>query len=271
MAGKTFNPNVPIDSIIRLPQVRKQFDEDALTDLGSTVREHGVQVPVLLQKRDGQLYLVDGERRIRAAIAAEQKTVPAIIESELSDIDAVVRQILVNWQREDVAPIDLAQRIDHLMKQTNWSAAQVAEKFGKSRAAITRLLAVLELPPAIQELVQAGKVPVSSAYDISLTENPEQQIELANQVVQGMTRDALSAARRAACRPTPEVNGATPARVTAKLSGNRSVTVCAAGLTLESFISTLKELLEHGRDAQRKGLALGTFQKILLDTAKISK
>lgn len=271
MSKKTYADTL-IDNIVCPTQAREHFDAEAQAGLDMTVREHGVKVPVLLYRRDGKLYLKDGARRIRAAKAAGLKSVPAVIEeSDVSDMDALLDQFIVNCQREDLTPPEKAKVIDAAIRN-GASAAQVAAKLGVSNATVTRLLAVLALSQPIQDRVASGDIPLSSAYEIARVENPDEQARLADEVAGGLTRDALTGARKASHRtPGKHISPDAPSRVTAKLPGGKSITVAAPQLNLESFIASLEELLGRARQARTKGLALDTFRKVLLDQASTGK
>jgi ParB family chromosome partitioning protein len=267
---RTFQKEVPIESIVCPPQAREHFDPAAQAGLDLTVKQRGIEVPLLLRRREGKLYLWDGARRLRAAVAAGLKTVPALIEEgAVADADVTLSQVILNCQREDLTPLEKARAIDSAMKSTGTSATQIAGSLGISNATVTRLLALLTLPEEIQARVQSGEIAPSSAYELSRIADPAERAKRSAEVANGtLSRDKLTSIRKSA-RRTPAVAGTRqPARLTAKMSGSRSVTVCAAGLTLESFVATLEELLGRARQARTKGLQLATFLKILRDQSK---
>ena len=268
MSQRTFQPEVPIGSIICLPQAREHFDEDAQAGLETTVRERGIEVPILLRRCDGKLYLWDGARRLRAAKAAGLLSVPAIIEdAPVRDVDVVLTQVLLNCQREDLTPLEKAKAIEGAMKHSGASATQIAAKLGLSNATVTRLLALLKLPESIQQHVARGEIALSTAYEISRNPDPAKQLELAAQAAGGqLTRDAVSGPRKSAKKRKLQ-NAQGPSRMTVQLGGGKSVTVIVGGLTLESFIETLEQVISRARQARTKGFSLDTFRKILSDTA----
>ena len=270
MSKRTFQNDVALDDVICPSQPREHFDTEAQAGLNITVRERGVQVPVLLRRRDGKLYLWDGARRMRAAKAAGHKTIPAIIEeNDVPDVDVTLGQVILNCQREDLTPLEKAKAIDAAMKATGASATQIAAKLGMSNASITRLLALLTLPEEIQARVQSGEIAPSSAYELSRIADPAERAKRSAEVANGtLSRDKLTGIRKSASRTPAAIGPQYPARLTAKMSGSRSVTVCASGLTLDSFVATLEELLGRARQARTKGLQLATFLKIVRDQSK---
>jgi hypothetical protein len=125
------------------------------------------------------------------------------------------------------------------------------------------------LPEAIRKQIESGEVSASAAYELSRVKDAGQQALLASQAAAGqITRDALSGTVKAKKLCASEKSEEGHTRVTAKLSAGRSVSVSAAALNLDSFIETLEELLARARQARPKGLALGTFLKVLQDQAK---
>jgi ParB family chromosome partitioning protein len=270
MPQRTFQNDVPIDAIIRPPQVREYFDADAQASLETTVRERGVEVPLLLRRHEGRLYLWDGARRLRAAETVGLTTVPALIEDgEIADVEVALAQVILNCQREDLTPLEKANAIDAAMVSTHASATQIAAKLGWSDSTVTRLLGLLKLPEAIQQRVARGEIPVNTAYEISRVQDEGEQLKLAAQAANGLlTRDALSGARKAAKHRKREQPGARgPARMTVQLGAGESVTVIGGGLTIEKLIETLEKVLSRARQARTKGLSLATFRKVLADNA----
>jgi ParB family chromosome partitioning protein len=269
-----------LDQIVCEDQVRKDFeDQEDLMGLGQTLREAGQLVPLLVRPQDskevknGKFVVVDGERRYRAAKMAGLTELDAIIdESKPSPQDIALQQLLINWQRKDLNPVEKAVGISLVMKENGWSATQVAAATGTSNSMISRLLSVTTLPPEIQEKVRKGELPVSAAFELAKVDDAAEQAKLAGQVASGeLTRDALSGQVKGKKRPPSASTPTAPSRVTAKLGEGRSVTVCAGGLSLETFISVLEEMLQRARAARPKGLSLDTFLKVLLDQSKATK
>jgi ParB/RepB/Spo0J family partition protein len=264
VSNRTFQNDVRIDSIICPAQVRGFFDEDAQALINMTVRQRGIRVPVTLRRQDGKLYLMDGARRVRAAIAAGQTTVPAIIEDgELAEADRIVEQVVMNCQREDLTGLEKAEAIANVIQLTGSSAAQIAAKLGFTGSTVSKLLSLLSLPESIKEGLRSGKLPVTAAYELSRVGDSESQEELAGQVAQGrLTRDALSSAIKAGkhSRAVRKRYGGL-SRLTVKLADRRSVTVVAPKLDWCAFVTVLEELLKRAASARDDGLTLEAFLK----------
>ncbi len=145
-----------------LDQPRKNFDEKALNELATSIKQHGVIQPIIVKKNNNRYVIIAGERRWRAARLAGLKTIPCLIkeftEQEISEI-----AIIENLQREDLNPIESARAIKKLMEQYELTQEQVADKIGKSRSAITNTLRLLTLPESIINLVETDKLSAGHA------------------------------------------------------------------------------------------------------------
>jgi ParB family chromosome partitioning protein len=122
---------IPLDRIEPNPQQpRMEFDEDALKELASSIREHGVLQPILVRPIGPARYqLVAGERRWRASRAAGLESIPALIE-EIDDETALEISIIENLQREDLSPLDEAMMYDRMIQDHGYSIRRLAQKLG---------------------------------------------------------------------------------------------------------------------------------------------
>jgi len=191
------------------------------------------------------------------------------MEDQPLDEGAVIqRQLISNVLREALSPLDTARAIQQLIATTGWSAGQVADNLAFSNAKVTRLLALLRLPAAIIEQVEAGKISASSAYELARVNDADRQAALAQQMAAGqLTRDAAAGKRKAAKRGGQQ-GECYPSRVTAILGESRSITVASTGLTLDRFITLIEEVLAKARRERSRGTELGTFISLLRDQAR---
>lgn len=144
-------------------QARKQFDDDALSELADSIAQHGVLQPLLVRPMIGGGYqLVAGERRWRASRIAGLTQVPVIIK-ELSDTEAAVISLIENLQREDLNPVEEAFGFASLMKDFNLTQEEAAQKVGKSRPAVANALRLLKLPEAVLNMVRENKLSAGHA------------------------------------------------------------------------------------------------------------
>ena len=177
---------VPVGRIDANPdQPRLTFDEAALAELSSSVKEHGVLQPILVRPRDGGRYqLIAGERRWRAAKMADLETIPAMIE-EIDDDTALEIAIIENLQREDLSPLDEAIMYDRMTSEHGYSVRKLAQKLGKDKGYIENRLRLADAPPEIRQLVSLRKDTVSHAYELLKVEDPRKRRRLAEQVASG--------------------------------------------------------------------------------------
>lgn len=261
---------LPPQSLGVAPQVRKRVCPEEEAGLMQSIREVGILQPIRARIVNDKPFILDGHRRTAAAIKLGMTAVPVIVErTALSESAAMQRQLIANVQRSDLSPLEKATAIAQLMQAEKWSAAQAANKLGMSAPSVSRLLALLQLPPEIRSKVATGEIPVSAAYELAQVGDATQRNELAQQVAAGtLTRDGLTAARKSRGTPSPATAETKPLRVIAKLGAQRTVAVSAVGLTLERFIEQLEELLGKARKARPQGLELGTFIKMLADQSK---
>ncbi len=138
-------------------QPRKNFDQESIDELRSSIEEHGILQPLVVRKSIKGYEIVVGERRFRAAKDAKLETVPAVVR-ELSDQQMMEMAILENLQREDLNPIEEALAYQTLMEKLSITQEEVAKRLGKSRPHIANHIRLLSLPPAIQELISSGKI-----------------------------------------------------------------------------------------------------------------
>ena len=260
---------IPLDQIEVGPQVRIAFDEEAIDGLVASLKAVGQLQPIRVRKVADKYRVVTGERRTRAARLAGLTTLAAIIEvKDLSEGDVLQRQIIENCQREDLCPIEKARGITRLMEATGWKIGEAATQLGMSAGMATKLLGILKLSEPIQQQVASGAIAVSAAYELSRVDDAAVRSELAGELAAGrLTRDGLAGAIKARSKTSTPHKRELTSRVTALLSGGRTVTVLGPSLNLEGFIEALEELLNKARKVRPQGVELGTFAKMLRDQA----
>lgn len=144
---------IPVDEIRPNPyQPRKVFNDEALKELSSSIKQHGVFTPILVKKSIQGYDLIAGERRLRASKLAGLKDIPAIIV-DFDDQEMMEIALLENIQREDLNVIEEAKAYEKLIQRLGYTQEQLAPRVGKSREHITNLLRLLKLPEDVQEYV----------------------------------------------------------------------------------------------------------------------
>ncbi|MBN8588087.1 MAG: ParB/RepB/Spo0J family partition protein [Rhodothermia bacterium] len=159
-------------------QPRRDFDEQGLEDLASSIRQLGIIQPITVRAGgDGDGYeLISGERRWRASRRAGLTKIPAYIRE--ADSEAMLEMAIVeNVQREDLNPIDVALGYNRLMEECGLTQEQVAEKVGKDRSTVTNFLRLLKLPPAVQAALRDGSL--SNGHARALLPLPDAQVQVA--------------------------------------------------------------------------------------------
>ena len=163
-------------------QPRKIFDEEALNELASSIKEHGIVQPIIVKKSIKGYELVAGERRTKAAKIAGLETVPAIVK-DFDDEEMMEIALIENIQRENLNPIDEAMAYDSILRSSNITQEELAKKFGKSRSYITNSLGLLRLPDDTKKYVEDNKLSMSHARALSKLEDNNQINRLANKIV----------------------------------------------------------------------------------------
>ena len=178
-------------------QPRESIDEEKLQELVSSIRVHGVLQPVVVRPSGGDYELVAGERRLRAAIAAGLRTIPAVVR-ELTNEQSLEVALIENLQREDINSIDAAFAYKRLTEEFGLSQEELAFGLGKSRSAIANTLRLLNLPEEIREHVRAGRLTEGHARAILGVEDTRSQLELSKRVLEAAlsVREAERLARR---------------------------------------------------------------------------
>jgi len=144
-------------------QPRSQMGEEALRELADSIRTQGVMQPILVRPVEaGRYEIVAGERRWRAARMAGLATVPALVK-EIADQHALAAALVENIQREDLSPLEEAAGIQRLVQEFDLTHQAIADTLGRSRAAVTNLLRLLELAPPVRELLAQGRIDMGHA------------------------------------------------------------------------------------------------------------
>ena len=174
--------HLPIDSLRPGKyQPRTRMDEVSLNELADSIRARGVIQPIVVRAVGDSAYeILAGERRWRAARIANLQRVPAIVR-EVADDAALGIGLIENIQREDLNAIEEANGLKRLIEEFKLTHEDVARAVGRSRAAVTNLLRLLELAPAVQAMLQEGSIEMGHARAM-LSLGKARQVELAHQI-----------------------------------------------------------------------------------------
>lgn len=176
--------DAPISRIRTNPwQPRRTFDQDALDELTSSVKERGVLQPLLVRAvENGRFELIAGERRLRAAKAAGLKRVPISVV-EANDTQTLEIALVENLQREDLNLIEEAEGYKQLADEFDMTQEQISERVGKARASVANALRLLRLPDDVRVLVGDGRLSAGHAKLLAGLDIPTEQSLLAQQVL----------------------------------------------------------------------------------------
>ena len=174
---------LPISELRSNPyQPRKNFDETALQELATSIKEHGVFQPVIVKKSIKGYEIIAGERRVKASKLAGKETVPTIIR-DFSDQDMMEIALLENLQRENLNALEEAMAYKKLIDELSLTQEQLANRLGKSRSHITNMLGLLSLPEEVKDMIMASKISMSHARVLSKIEDSEKVKELAEKII----------------------------------------------------------------------------------------
>jgi len=161
-------------------QPRIHFDETALDELAESIRTQGLMQPILVRADSGQFEIIAGERRWRAAQRAGLTEVPVLIKDVREEAVAAMA-LIENIQREDLNAIEQAHGLQRLIQEFGMTHDAVAQSVGKSRAAVSNLLRLLNLSKPVQDMLTAGLIEMGHARAL-LPLHATQQRELAHEI-----------------------------------------------------------------------------------------
>jgi ParB family transcriptional regulator, chromosome partitioning protein len=174
---------IPLDQVVINPkQPRRDFDEQALNELASSIKMHDIIQPITVSIiKDGKYQLISGERRFRASKLAGLKDIPAYIR-QANDQQLLELALLENLQREDLNAIEVSLSYKRMMEELNYTQEQVAERMGKERSTVTNYIRLLKLPPDIQLAVRNNTISMGHARAIVNVDTIDKQLYIFNEI-----------------------------------------------------------------------------------------
>ena len=163
-------------------QPRKVFDEEALNELASSIREHGVFQPIIVKKSIKGYDIIAGERRFRASKMAGLEKIPAIVR-DFTDEEMMEIALLENLQRENLNAIEEANAYKSMIEQLSLTQDELSHRVGKSRSHITNIIGLLRLPKVVQDMISDNRITMGHARALSKLNDDEEIIRLANKIV----------------------------------------------------------------------------------------
>jgi ParB family chromosome partitioning protein len=165
-------------------QPRTSFNEDALKELATSIRELGVIQPITVRKLEFNKYqLVSGERRFRASKLVGLETIPAYIRIA-NDQESLEMALVENIQRQDLDPIEISLSYQRLIDEINLTQEQLSDRVGKNRSTIANYLRLLKLDPIIQTGMRDGFLSMGHGRALINVNDPQKQLDIYEKILQ---------------------------------------------------------------------------------------
>jgi ParB family chromosome partitioning protein len=201
-------------------QPRRQIHQQPLEELAASIKANGVIEPIIVRALpagtvgDARYEIVAGERRWRAAKLAGLADIPTIVR-QLSDKEAVAIALIENIQREELTPAEEARALQRLIGEFELTHQDVAAAVGRSRAAVSNLIRLLDLPTEVVELIDTKAISMGHARALLGLENDAERVRLARLVaerglsvreIENLVRKALKGEGSAVPAKPPELS-----------------------------------------------------------------
>ena len=226
-------------------QPRTGMDPDRLTELAESIKAQGVIQPIVVREiAKGQFEIIAGERRWRAAKQAGLAEIPAVVR-EVDDRAVVAMALIENIQREDLNPLEEAVALSRLIDEFSLTHQQAAEAVGRSRAAVSNLLRLLELPEPIRVLLEQRKLEMGHARAL---------LTLAPAAAAALARDAVEhgwSVREVERRAQQLSAGKVAGKANAKPNKRQDADIAALERDLSERLNA-KVQVQHGRGGRGK-------------------
>lgn len=212
--------HIEVDKIKPNPsQPRRNFDEQALRELASSIREFGLLQPVVVTKVEREVptgteveyILISGERRLQAIKLLGMERVPAIIRNVDMDQERLELAVIENIQRENLNPIEMARALARLTDEFRLTQREIATRLGKSREAVANTMRLLDLPEDMRRAIEEGRISESHGRLLLTVDDPQIREKLFRDLVErGLTTRELQNRARAAraTSPSPRAHAA---------------------------------------------------------------
>src|SRR5262245_23000535 len=170
------------DAIERNPyQPRQSFDESEIADLADSIRTHGILQPLVVRRVDDRYELIAGERRLRAALAADWRQVPVQVRN-VDDRQMAELAIVENVQRKDLNAIEKAESFQRYLDQYQCTQEELATRVSVDRSTVANLIRLLELPSEVKQMVQQGDISQGHARALLPLGDEAEQISYARHI-----------------------------------------------------------------------------------------
>ena len=174
---------ISINDIVENPkQPRRDFNEEALSELAASIKIHDIIQPLTVSKlKTGKYQLISGERRFRASKIAGLKEVPVYVR-QANDNELLELALLENLQRADLNAVEIGLSYKRMMEELSFTQEQVAERMGKERSTVTNYIRLLKLPPDIQLAVRNNNISMGHARALINIDTIDKQLFVFNEI-----------------------------------------------------------------------------------------
>lgn len=256
--GNTENPQnigsntrmqkIPLDKLVpNRFQPRKTFNEESLQELAASLKQHGLTQPLVVVYDGGldKYEIVVGERRFRAAKLAEFKEVDCVVHTKLDDKQMCALALIENIQREDLNPIETALGYKNLIQKFMVSQTEIGQYCGKSKAAVSNSLRLLNLEPDIQDALRNGTISEGHGRALLMLPSGAKREALFNKIVSAKisVRQAEKAAQNAL-------------EDKAVKNSKKDADILAFEQSLQEVLGTKVELRASGKSGQKGTLLI---------------
>ena len=210
---------IPLEKILPNPQQpRQHFNTESIKGLADSMKVQGVIQPLVVRKakdRIGFFELVAGERRWRALQLTEIVEIPCLLK-EIADENILEMALIENIQREDLTPIEEAKSYEKLIQQHQFTQEALGQRLGKNRSTVANMLRLLQLPSAIQNDLEEGRLTVGHARPLLALPSQEEQLKMREAILRNewsvretekQIRDLLPPSRTEAPPPSNSAGG----------------------------------------------------------------
>ena len=163
-------------------QPRTVFNDEKISELAESIKEHGVIQPIVVRKIENGYELIAGERRFRATKSLDLDTIPAIVRN-YDDVTSASVAIIENIQREDLTSIEEALAYKQLMKLHNITQAELASQIGRSQSTVANKVRLLNLTQEVQDAILERKISERHARTLLSVKDEKLQVKFLNYVI----------------------------------------------------------------------------------------
>lgn len=209
---------IPVDAVRPNPQQpRARFDDESIDRLAESIAEVGMLQPIAVSAAEEGYTLIAGERRLRAARRAGLAEVPAVIRT-VDDVGSLTEALVENLQREDLTPLEEAGAYQQLLEEFGMTHEDVAHRVGRSRSAVTNTIRLLQLPAAVQGMLERGEITAGHARPLIGLEDRAYAEHVARRAVEEgwsvrQVEDAVRLREDAGDTPPPKVTEVRPVEI----------------------------------------------------------